>query len=62
MAPVKSERVRESVVTAARRALALFQVRPVATPPPSVADDSERETSTNAQPAGASEEPWPGNE
>jgi hypothetical protein len=25
--PVKSERVRESVVTAARRALALFQVR-----------------------------------
>jgi len=31
--------------------------RPAATPP----GDAERETSTNAQTAGASDEPWPGN-
>jgi hypothetical protein len=36
--------------------------RPVATPPPGVRGDSARETSTNAQTAAASEEPWPGNE
>jgi hypothetical protein len=38
---------------------------PVATPPPgAVSDDlgdTERETSTNAQTAGAADEPWPGN-
>ena len=37
-------------------------VRPVATPPPSVREDADRETSTNAQTAGASGEPWPGKE
>jgi hypothetical protein len=36
--------------------------RPVATPPEGVADDRERETSTNAQTAGAADEPWPGND
>jgi hypothetical protein len=36
--------------------------RPVATPPPGVRGDSGRETSTNAQTAGASDEPWPGDE
>jgi hypothetical protein len=35
---------------------------PVATPPAGVSDDSERETSTNAQTSGASGEPWPGND
>jgi hypothetical protein len=40
---------------------------PVATAPPGPADagpsgESERETSTDAQVAGASDEPWPGNE
>ena len=34
---------------------------PVATPPPGRLGDEERETSTNAQVAGASDEPWPGN-
>jgi hypothetical protein len=33
--------------------------RPVATPATGPSDD--RETSTNAQAAGASDEPWPGN-
>jgi hypothetical protein len=33
---------------------------PVATPLAGLTDD-ERETSTNAQTAGASDEPWPGN-
>jgi hypothetical protein len=32
---------------------------PAATPP---GDGDERETSTNAQMAGASDEPWPGND
>ena len=33
---------------------------PVATPPRSgIGDDEERETSTNAQAQGASDEPWP---
>jgi hypothetical protein len=36
--------------------------RPVATPPAGRSDDRERETSTNAQTAGASDEPWPGND
>ena len=35
---------------------------PVATPPEGLSDDPERETSTNAQTAGASDEPWPGND
>jgi hypothetical protein len=37
---------------------------PVATPPPgtdTLDDDSERETSTNAQTEGAAGQPWPGN-
>jgi hypothetical protein len=34
---------------------------PVATPPPGLSDDRDRETSTNAQTAGASDQPWPGN-
>jgi hypothetical protein len=34
--------------------------QPAATPPPGASDDRERETSTNAQTAGASDEPWPG--
>jgi hypothetical protein len=34
---------------------------PVAVPPPGHSDDPARETSTNAQTAGASDEPWPGN-
>jgi hypothetical protein len=51
MVPVKSDRKEE-----------VEGGWPVATPPPSVSDDSERETSTNAHTAGASEEPWPGNE
>jgi hypothetical protein len=34
---------------------------PVATPPEGVAGDSDRETSTNAQVAGAADEPWSGN-
>jgi hypothetical protein len=33
-------------------------LRPVATPPDGVSE----ETSTNAQTAGASDQPWPGNE
>jgi hypothetical protein len=36
--------------------------RPVATPPGGVRGDPERETSTNAQTAGASDEPWSGND
>jgi hypothetical protein len=40
---------------------------PVATPPQGALsseldDDADRETSTNAQLAGAADEPWPGNE
>jgi hypothetical protein len=35
---------------------------PVATPGAGRSDDPERETSTNAQTAGASDEPWPGND
>ena len=35
---------------------------PVATPPSAGLEDDERETSTNAQMEGASDEPWPGNE
>jgi hypothetical protein len=39
--------------------------RPVATPPPGAAStrtgDPDRETSTNAQTAGAADEPWGGN-
>jgi hypothetical protein len=40
---------------------------PVATAPPGPVDagpggEAERETSTDAQVAGASDEPWPGNE
>jgi hypothetical protein len=39
--------------------------RPVATPPPGAAStrtgDPDRETSTNAQMAGAADEPWSGN-
>jgi hypothetical protein len=35
---------------------------PVATPPAGGSDDHERETSTNAQSEGASDEPWPGND
>jgi hypothetical protein len=34
---------------------------PVATPTAALSGDPERETSTNAQTAGASDEPWPGN-
>lgn len=34
---------------------------PVATPPPGSMGGVERETSTNAQTEGASDEPWPGN-
>jgi hypothetical protein len=36
--------------------------RPVATPPAGRSDDPERETSTNAQTAGALDEPWPDND
>jgi hypothetical protein len=36
--------------------------RSVATPAAGLSDDPERETSTNAQTAGASDEPWPGND
>lgn len=36
--------------------------RPVATQPAAASDRPERETSTNAQTAGASDEPWPGND
>jgi hypothetical protein len=36
--------------------------RPGATPPAGASHDPERETSTNAQAAGASDEPWPGND
>jgi hypothetical protein len=36
--------------------------RPVATPAAGRSGDPERETSTNAQTAGASDEPWPGND
>lgn len=32
---------------------------PVATPPPGLRGREERETSTNAQAEGASDEPWP---
>jgi hypothetical protein len=32
---------------------------PVATPPPGTPGDPDRETSTNAQTAGASGQPWP---
>jgi hypothetical protein len=35
---------------------------PVATPGGGLSADPERETSTNAQSAGASGEPWPGND
>jgi hypothetical protein len=35
---------------------------PVATPAEGLFGDSERETSTNAQTAAASDEPWPGND
>lgn len=35
---------------------------PVATPAAGRSGDRERETSTNAQTAGASDEPWPGND
>ena len=35
--------------------------RAVATPPAGASHDRERETRTNAQTAGASDEPWPGN-
>jgi hypothetical protein len=35
---------------------------PVATPPEGPGGDPDRETSTNAQTAGASGQPWPGNE
>jgi hypothetical protein len=39
---------------------------PVATPPPGAPsteldEDADRETSTNAQPEGAADEPWSGN-
>ena len=41
------------------------EATPVATPPPGSdpvgLGDVERETSTNAQMGGASDEPWPGN-
>ena len=36
--------------------------RPVATPPAGVPGDSDRETSTNAQTAGSTDEPWSGND
>jgi hypothetical protein len=34
----------------------------VATPPPGVGGESDRETSTNAQVEGAVGQPWPGND
>jgi hypothetical protein len=34
----------------------------VATPPPGGMDETDRETSTNAQVEGATGQPWPGND